>query len=206
MSASPRAKLTSGQTTAAVLAGVFGHLFFALGLFIFGMEFLIGMWFVVYFLGTPILEMLSAMFGEIVIVGSFFWEANGVVDGRVILFGGVALAFIGVLISALILRVGQVRRPWSTTWRAVGIAAIADVLLLLVCALIFPGNDHPGFFVMAIIGTFAVGILVWLGVTRRSGGSAFEVAGPSTTASGAAAVAATDHAETTSAETTRSTT
>lgn len=194
------------QVVAAVLAGIFGHALFALGWLILSLEFLIVPLFAVFSLGFPFSEAFSAMFGEIrMMVGFVFWEVNSL-GGNLVIFGGNVLAIVGILISALILRLGQVRRPWATTCKAIGIAAIIDVPSLFLYALTFPGDDHPGFFVMAIIGTFAVGILVWLGVTRRSGGSAFEVAGPSTTASGAAAVAATEHAETTSAETTRSTT
>lgn len=178
-----KAKLTGRQVVAAVFAGIFGHLLFALGWITLGLVILASI--AVLLLGGTI-GSISGMFGEVDVIADFLANASGLVGvlGLAFGIGAVVLAFLGVLVSALILRGGKVRRPWATTWSAVGIAAVIDVPLLFVYASISRRSDNAGFFLVAILGTVVVGILVWLWMTWGHRGSASEFAGVSSSASG----------------------
>lgn len=177
-----KAKLTGRQVVAAVFAGIFGHLLFALGWISLGLVVLIGI--AVLLLGGTI-GSISGLFGEVEVIADLLANASGLVGALGLGFGigAIVVAFLGVLVSAVILRGGKVRRPWATTWSAVGIAAVIDVPLLFVYASIANRSDTAGFFLVAILGTVVVGILVWLWMTWGHRGSASEFAGVSASAS-----------------------
>ena len=180
-----KATLTGRQIVAAIFAGIFGHVLFAIGWI--GLGLLILGSILVAVLGGSI-EALLGSFLDPATIGETFNSAGGVVSSVAIGLGIGAGVFIllGFFVSALILRGGRVRRPWATTLSAILIAAIIDVPLLFVYASIGSGQDSPGFLVVTVLGTIIVGILVWLWMTWGHRGPASEFAGTTVTGTASA--------------------
>lgn len=180
-----KATLTGRQVVAAIFAGIFGHVLFAIGWLGLGIAVLGGLLFAL--LGGSI-EGLIGSFIEPGTVSEVFTSAGGVVSGVAIGLGIGALVFIllGYFISAGILRGGHVRRPWATSLSAIAIVAVLDVPLLFVYASIASGDGRPGFLLVTVLGTIIIGILVWLWMTWGHRGPASEFAGKSVTGSGTA--------------------
>lgn len=159
-----KATLTGGQTGAAVVAGIFGHLLFAAGWITLG----------VTLLGGTIAAILGGTIQSIGDGAEIFGSAGGVLGGIVLGFsiGAVVLMVLSIVVSGLILRRGKVRKPWGTTWTAVIIAAIIDLPLILAYLAIARATDGLPFPLVALIGTVVVGILVWLWMTWAHRGPA----------------------------------
>lgn len=171
-----KATLTGGQTGAAVVAGIFGHLLFAVGWIALGITLLGGI--VAALLGGS-LSSLGQLFSSEGINGVF--DSAGGVLGSVVLglsIASVVLIVISFVVSGLILRRGKVRKPWGTTLTAVIIAAIIDVPLIAVYVSIARATDGLPFLAIALIGTVVIGILVWLWMTWAHRGPAAPVEAP----------------------------
>ena len=167
-----KATLTGGQAGAAVLAGTFGHLLFALGWIALGIS----------LLGGVIAAMLG---GTISGIGDVFtadgltvFDSAGGVLGNIVLgliIASIVFIILGIVVSGLVLRRGKVRKPWGTTWTAVIIAALIDVPLIAVYVAIARATDGIPFLVIALAGTLVIGILVWLWMTWAHRGPAVAV-------------------------------
>ncbi len=167
-----KATLTGGQVGASIVAGIFGHLLFALGWIALG----------VALLGGVIAALLGGTLSNIGDVFSadgiqIFDSAGGVLGGIVLglVIGSLVVIVLGIVISGLILRRGKVRRPWATTWTAVLIAAIIDAPLILAYVAIARATDGVPFLLIALVGTLVVGILVWLWMTWAHRGPAVAI-------------------------------
>lgn len=175
-----KATLTTGQVGAAVVAGLLGHLLFAIGWTALGITLLGGI--VAALLGGS-LASLGQLFSSEGVAGVF--DSAGGVLGSVVLgllIASVVLIVIGFVVSGLILRSGKARRPWGTTVTAIVIAAIIDVPLVAVYAGIARATDGIPFLVIALLGTLVVGVLVWLWMTWAHRGPAVGTAAPVVTA------------------------
>jgi len=165
-----KATLTGGQVGAAIVAGIFGHLLFAIGWIALGITLLGGI--IAALLGGS-LSSLGQLFSSEGINGVF--DSAGGVLGSVVLgllIASVVLVVIGFVVSGLILRRGKVRKPWGTTLTAVIIAAIIDVPLIAAYAAIARATDGLPFFLIALLGTLVIGILAWLWMTWAHRGPA----------------------------------
>jgi len=157
--------ITGGQRASAILAGLAGHILFAVGWF--------GIAFVV--LGTAIAPLVSELlanllgdvdaqrFTEILARASaLFWLL-----GLVFVVGSAAFAAFGVLSSLYILRRGGVDKAGRVNWTAFVIAAIVDlpVFLLVVWIATVVTDDSPGLLwlppVLALVLAAAIGVAVW---------------------------------------------
>jgi len=181
-----KATLTGRQIVAALFAGIFGHVLFAIGWLGLGVLLLGGI--IVALLGGS----LSSLLGSFMDPGTFaqvFNSAGGVVGGVALglSIGALVLMLLGFVISAAILRGGRVRRPWATALSAIAIVAVIDVPLLFVYAGIASGDGSPGFLVVTVLGTVIVGVLVWLWMTWGHRGPASQFAGVSASGSSASA-------------------
>lgn len=152
-----KARLTSGQVISAVFAGIFGHIIFAAGWIALGLVLLSGL--ILSLFGLT----LSNIVGQFTDgTSGFFDNAGGLLGGVFagLVIGALVLMLLGFLVSGWILKGGRVRKPWSTTWSAVLIVALANLPLLLVYAAI--SSDQLPFTLVAFLGTMVVGVLVWL--------------------------------------------
>ncbi len=161
-----KATLTGGQVGAAVFAGIFGHLLFAIGWIALGIT----------LLGGVIAAILGGTMQGIGDGAEIFGTAGGVLGNIVLglVIASVVLIILGIVVSGLILRRGRVRKPWGTTWTAVIIAAIVDVPLIAAYLAIARATDGVPFPLIALLGTLVVGILVWLWMTWAHRGPAVE--------------------------------
>lgn len=159
-----KATLTGGQTGAAVVAGIFGHLLFAAGWITLG----------VTLLGGTIAAILGGTLQSIGDGTEIFASAGGVLGGIVLGFtiASAVLIVLSIVVSGLILRRGRVRKPWGTTWTSVLISAIIDLPLILAYLAIARATDGLPFPLIALLGTVVVGILVWLWMTWAHRGPA----------------------------------
>jgi len=157
--------ITGGQRASAILAGLAGHILFAIGWF--------GIAFVV--LGAAIAPLVSELlanllgdvdaqrFTEIIARASaLFWLL-----GLVFIVGSIAFALFGILASLLILRRGGVDKPGRVNWTSFVIAGILDlpVFLLIVWLAVVVTDDSPGLLwlppVLALVLAAAIGVAVW---------------------------------------------
>jgi hypothetical protein len=159
-----KATLTGGQVGAAVLAGIFGHLLFAVGWITLS----------VTLLGGVIAALLGGTIASIGDGAEIFGTAGGVLGSIVLglIIASVVLIVVGIVVSGLILRRGRVRKPWGTTGTAVVIAAIVDIPLIAGYFAIARATDGVPFPLIALIGTLVVGVLVWLWMARAHRGPA----------------------------------
>ena len=168
-----KARLTGKQAGAAVVAGIFGHLLFAIGWIALSIVLLGGL--ITGILGTTV-SSIAALFKSEGINGVFD-NAGGVLGNVLIglVIAAVVLIVISALVSRAILKRGTVRKPGATTWTAILIAAIVDLPLVAVHILIASNTDGIPFLLIALGGTVVVGILVWLWMTaaHRGSGSVF---------------------------------
>lgn len=176
-----KAILTSRQRGAAVFAGIFGHLLFALGWL--GLGFLL--------IGGALVLVFGASLGSIAgafdgaqSVSDFLSQAGGVVKVVGVVFGIISLVLmlLGFLVSGWILSGGRVRKPWATTLSSIAIVAVLDLPLYIAYLAIagkltetkVSGPLFLGPFVF-IVGTIVVGVLVWLWMTWGHRGPAIVV-------------------------------
>ena len=157
--------ITGGQRASAILAGLAGHILFAIGWF--------GIAFVV--LGAAIAPLVSELlanllgdvdaqrFTEILARASaLFWLL-----GLVFVVGSIAFAVFGILSSLLILRRGGVDKPGRVNWTSFVIAAVVDlpVFLLVVWLAEVVTDGSPGLLwlppVLALLLAAAIGVAVW---------------------------------------------
>jgi len=164
-----KATLTGGQTGAAVVAGIFGHLFFAAGWITLGITLLGGI--IAGVLGGTLASFGDAFSADGI---KIFDSAGGVLGGIVLglLIAAAVLIVLSIVVSGLILRRGKVRKPWGTTWTAVLISAIIDLPLILVYFAIARATDGVPFLLIALVGTLVIGVLVWLWMTWAHRGPA----------------------------------
>jgi hypothetical protein len=173
-----KAKLTGGQAVAAIFAGIVGHLLFGGGWTLLGLVLFGGVL-------TGILGLtaggLAALFGDNPAFADFFDSAGGIVGG---VFLGLTIAafvlmLLGYLVSGWILKGGKVRRPWSTSWWSVFIAALLSLPLLIAYAVISNrGEGGLPFPLVAFLGTVIVGVLIWLWMTWAHRGPAAAAVAP----------------------------
>lgn len=176
-----KAILTGRQRAAAVFAGIFGHLLFALGWLGLGFLLLGGGLLLVF--GASLGSLVGA-FGGVQSVSDFLSQAGGIIKVVGVVFGVISLALmlLGFLVSGWILGAGRVRKPWATTLSAVAIVAILDLPLYVLYLFIagkltdtkVSGPLFLGPFVF-IVGTIIVGVLVWLWMTWSHRGPAMVV-------------------------------
>ena len=173
-----KAILTSRQRGAAVFAGIFGHLLFALGWL--GLGFLI--------IGGGLLLVFGASIGSLAggvqSVSDFLSQAGSIIKVVGVVFGVISflLILLGFLVSGWILKAGAVRRPWATSLSAIAIVAVLDLPLYVLYLFIagkltdtkVSGPLFLGPFVF-IVGTVVVGVLVWLWMTWGHRGPALVV-------------------------------
>jgi signal transduction histidine kinase len=89
------------------------------------------------------------------------------------------LMLLGYLVSGWILKGGKVRRPWSTSWWSVFIAALLSFPLLIAYAVISNrGEGGLPFPLVAFLGTVIVGVLIWLWMTWAHRGPAAAAVAP----------------------------
>jgi len=157
--------ITAGQRASAILAGLTGHILFAIGWF--------GIAFVV--LGAAIAPLVSELlanllgdvdaqrFTEIIARASaLFWLL-----GLVFIVGCLAFVAFGVLSSLYLLRRGGVDKPGRVNWTSFVIAAVVDlpVFLLVVWLAEVVTDDSPGLLwlppVLALVLAAAIGVAVW---------------------------------------------
>lgn len=160
-----RPPITAGQRANAILAGLAGHILFAIGWF--------GIAFVV--LGTLISPLVNDLlanvlgdadaqrFTEILARASaLFWLL-----GFVFLVGSVAFVVFGIISSMLILRRGGVDRAGRVNWTSFVIAAIIDlpVFLLALWLATVITDRSPGLLwlppVLGLVLCAAIGVAVW---------------------------------------------
>ena len=161
-----KATLTGGQVGAAIVAGIFGHLLFAIGWIALGIT----------LLGGIIAGILGGTIESIGDGAEIFGTAGGVLGGIVLglLIAAAVLIVLAIVVSGLILRRGKVRKPWGTTWTAIIISAIIDLPLIVAYFAVARATDGVPFPLIALIGTLVVGILVWLWMTWAHRGPAVE--------------------------------
>jgi len=161
----PRTPLTGGQRASAVLAGLAGHVLFAIGWFGIAFVILGGM------LSPLVHELLGNLLGDVdadrftEILGrasALFWLL-----GIVFFVGSLAFAAFGVLASLLILRRGAVDRAGRVNWSAFVVAAVLDLPLFLLvfwlAAVITEGSPDLVWVppVLAFLLAAAIGVVVW---------------------------------------------
>jgi hypothetical protein len=176
-----KAILTGRQRGAAVFAGIFGHLLFALGWLGLGFLLLAGGLLLVF--GASI-GSLAGAFGGVQSISDFLGQAGSIMKVVGVVFGVISLALmlLGFLVSGWILGAGRVRKPWATTLSAVAIVALLDLPLYVLYLVIagkltdtkVAGPLFLGPFVF-IVGTIIVGVLVWLWMTWGHRGPAIVV-------------------------------
>lgn len=176
-----KAILTGRQRGAAVFAGVFGHLLFALGWL--GLGFLlIGGALLLVFGGT--IGAITGTFGGAQTVSDFLGQAGGVAVLVGVIFAVVSLVLmtLGFLVSGWILSAGRVRKPWATTLSAVAIVAVLDLPLnaayLAIAGQLTDTKVSGPLFIgpfVFVVGTIIVGVLVWLWMTWGHRGPAIVV-------------------------------
>jgi hypothetical protein len=176
-----KAILTGRQRGAAVFAGIFGHLLFALGWL--GLGFLLIGGGLLLVLGASI-GSIADSFGGVQSIGDFLTQAGGImkVVGVVVAVISFLLMLLGFLVSGWILAAGGVRKPWATSLSAVAIVAVLDLPLYVLYLVIagkltdtkVAGPLFLGPFVF-VIGTVVVGVLVWLWMTWGHRGPALVV-------------------------------
>ncbi|MCU1579053.1 MAG: hypothetical protein JWP19_1257 [Rhodoglobus sp.] len=173
--------LTGRQRGAAIFAGIFGHLLFALGWL--GLGFLL--------LGGGLLLVFGASiggiaggFGDVQSISAFLSQAGAVIQVVGVVFGVISLLLmlLGFLVSGWILKGGRVRKPWATTLSAVVIAAVLDlplfVLYLFIAGKLSDTNVSGPLFLgpfVFVVGTIIVGVLIWLWMTWGHRGPAVVV-------------------------------
>lgn len=156
-----KARLTSGQVVAAVVAGAVGHILFASAWSLLWLALAGGA--VRGILGVTAEGLADRVSGES--LGGLFDSAGGILGGIVIVIaiGGALGVVVAVLVSAGILAGGKVRRPWATTFTSLLIAAVLSGPLALVYWLVSrPGEGGLPFLLVAGLGTIIVGVLIWL--------------------------------------------
>ena len=180
-----KATLTGRQMVAAIFAGVFGHVLFAIGWIGLGLLILGGILFAL--LGGSI-EALLGSFLDPSTISETFTTADGRASSRAVGRKSAADVIIVDLffLRMIILRGCRVRRPWATTLSSLAIVAVLDVPLVFVYAAVSTGEDRPGFLLVAVLGTVIVGILVWLWMTWGHRGPASDFAGKTVTGTGTA--------------------
>ena len=176
-----KALLTGRQRGAAVFAGIFGHLLFALGWLGLGFVLLGGGLLLLF--GASI-GGLAGAFGDVQSISEFLGQAGQIMRVVGVVVGVIAflLMLLGFLVSGWILKAGHVRKPWATTLSSVVIVAILDLPLFVLYLVIagkltdtrVSGPLFLGPFVF-IIGTIVVGVLVWLWMTWGHRGPALVV-------------------------------
>ncbi|MGX5680001.1 hypothetical protein [Schumannella luteola] len=161
-----KARLTSRQVVAAVIAGIVGHLLFGGGWTLLGVVLFGGL--LTGILGVTLSGLVELISGDNPAATELFDSAGGVIGS---VFVGIAitalvLMLIGFLASGWILRGGRVRKPWGTTFWSVLIVAVLSVPLLLVyLGISGRGDGALPFPLVAFLGTLIVGVLVWLWMT-----------------------------------------
>ncbi|MBO9577933.1 MAG: hypothetical protein J7480_04080 [Microbacteriaceae bacterium] len=157
--------ITGGQRASAILAGLAGHVLFAIGWF--GIAFVI--------LGqavSPLVnDLLANLLGDtdaqrfteiLTRASALFWLL-----GLVFLVGSAAFVVFGILSSLLILRRGGIGRPGRVNWTSFVIAAVIDLPLFLLTLWIttLVTDDSAGLLwlppVLALILAAAIGVVVW---------------------------------------------
>jgi hypothetical protein len=166
-----KAILTGRQRGAAIFAGIFGHLLFALGWLGLGFLLLGGGLLLVF--GASIGGIAGA-FGDVRSLRDLLSQAGAVMQVVGVVLGVISflLMLLGFLVSGWILKGGRARKPWATTLSAVVIAAILDLPLFVLYLFIagkltdtkVSGPLFLGPFVF-VLGTIVVGVLIWLWMT-----------------------------------------
>lgn len=160
-----RPRLTSGQRSTAILGGLVGHTLFALGWFGFGFLLIGALASAV--VGTLLDSLVGPTDSEA--VAGLLARAGAIVWIVLLLFTVGALAFmaLGVITSGVILKRGEVHRPWITTWSAVALAAIADIpafwIAVGVGVLVSDSASDLVLlpFLIALLLVVAIGVLLW---------------------------------------------
>jgi hypothetical protein len=176
-----KAALTSRQTRAAVLAGIFGHGLFVLGWYGFAAILALGLF---ALLSLVVGKAFGSLLGDSAVGGmarDFFGQFTAFFLIFAIVVGviGLVLILLGFIVSRAILKGGGVRRPTATTWGALGISAVLDILMFFVYIGISNAAKNsqlplPGVVPLAFFGSILVGVGVWLLVTWLTRGEAVE--------------------------------
>lgn len=157
--------ITGGQRASAILAGLTGHLLFAIGWF--GISFVI--------LGPLVSGLVNDLLGNLVGDGdaeqltSILQRAGALIWllALVFLVGSLAFIAFGVLTALLILRRGAVDKPGRVNWTSFVIAAIIDIpVFLLVLWLATAVTDGSAGLVwlpsvLALVLAAVIGVVVW---------------------------------------------
>ena len=157
--------ITGGQRASAILAGLAGHVLFAIGWF--GIAFVL--------LGAAISplvnELLANLLGDVDArqLTEILQRASALIWllGLVFLVGSAAFVVFGVLVSLLLLRRGGVDKPGRVNWTSFVIAAVVDlpVFLLTIWLATLVTDNSAGLLwlppVLALVLAAAIGVAVW---------------------------------------------
>ncbi len=94
-------------------------------------------------------------------------ERAGIVVWIVVLIfavGTVAFMALGIIVSTMILRKGDVNRPVATTWAAVVLAAIADIPAFWIAVLLASMAADSGAGLVVLPPVFALALVIVIGV------------------------------------------
>jgi hypothetical protein len=168
--------ITGGQRASAILAGLAGHILFAIGWF--GLSFVI-----LGFLVAPLIaDLLSNLLGDadavrfteiVTRASALFWLL-----GLVFFVGSAAFIVFGIISAFLILKRGGVDKPGRVNWSAFLIAAVVDLPLFLltlwVTTLVTDGSAMLLWLppVLALILAAAIGVVVWWWMAHANRGPA----------------------------------
>ena len=157
--------ITGGQRASAILAGLAGHILFAIGWF--GIAYVI-----LGFLVAPLIaDLLSNLLGDadaarfteiLSRASALFWLL-----GLVFFVGSAAFIVFGIISSFLILKRGGVDKPGRVNWSAFLIAAVLDLPLYLLTLWVttLVTDDSAGLLwlppVLALILAAAIGVAIW---------------------------------------------
>lgn len=167
-----KATLNGRQVLTAISAGIVGHFFFSVG------------WTTLWLAAaggalTGILGLTLESFAREVSsgadLGTIFDNAGGVIGGVLIgiVIGSVIVLVLAFLFSGWILKGGNVRKPWATTFTSMLIAALLSLpLFLLYIAIAGSGDGGAPYTLVAFLGTLIVGVLIWLWMTWAHRGPA----------------------------------
>ncbi len=157
--------ITGGQRASAILAGIAGHILFAIGWF--GIAFV--------FLGTlvsPLVnELLTNLLGDVDAkqLTDILQRASALIWllGLVFIVGSAAFVVFGILSSLSILRRGGIDKPGRVNWTSFVIAAVVDLpifLLALWLATLVTDNSAGLLWlppVLALVLAAVIGVVVW---------------------------------------------
>jgi len=157
-----RPRLSGGQRASAALAGLVSHTLFAIGWFGLGFVLIAGA------LGGILRALLTQV--DVDAIQHLFSSAGSVVWIVILVYGIGSLAFVvlACILSAAMLRRGDVHRPWGVTIVSVLIAAVIDFPIFLLGGLItrWTTDSEAGLVFLpplfSLILVLATGALLWV--------------------------------------------